>query len=306
MKTKAARMPEKKMPAKDGPAVSSTYDVLENVLTLRHEWPKVEGREQWYLLQADEHFDNAKCDRERYRRDLDEAVSRNAGIIKFGDFFCAMQGKYDKRSSMSELRDAHKVAAYSNALVNEAAEFHAPYAKHLLMVGVGNHESGFTNKTGTDLTALFVEKMQDRYGSRVIKGGYAGWLRFMVQAHGGVRRSLRAWYTHGYGGGGPVTLDTIQAQRQMAYIHGADMMFSGHTHDAWLVERVAISLTDCGKQQRIATVQCKIPTYKDEFRKAAGGWHIETGKPPKPMGGYWLRLWWCDSMLRFSLTRTDG
>lgn len=300
MKCARARKPAKSKQLE----VDSTYDVTENVLTLRHEWRNA-GVEQWYLLQADEHFDNAKCDRERYKRDLDEAVARNAGIIKFGDFFCAMQGKHDKRSSMSELRDAHKVSAYSNALVNEAADFHEPYAKHLLMVGVGNHESGFLNKTGTDLTALFVEKMQDRYKSPVVKGGYAGWIRFMFEMRRSQRLSLRAWYTHGYGGGGPVTLDTIQAQRQMAYVHGADMMFSGHTHDAWLVERVAVSLNDAGRQQRISTIQCKIPTYKDEFRNASGGWHIETGKPPKPMGGYWLRLMYKGGTVRFTLTRTE-
>lgn len=284
-------------------SVISEYDVRENVLTCRHHWDK-STQDQLYLLQADEHFDNAKCDRDLYKRHLDEAVKRNAYIIKFGDFFCAMQGKGDKRSSYSELRDAHKVAAYANAIVKESVEFHEPYASRMVMVGVGNHESGFTNKTGTDLTAMFVDQLRDKFGSPVVRGGYSGWIRFLFNV-GQSRAGLKAWYTHGYGGGGPVTQDVIQGQRQMAYVHGANMMFSGHTHDAWCVERVAVSLSAEGRNRRESVVQCKIPTYKDEFGNGHGGWHTETGKPPKPLGGYWLRLSWRNDAPRFHLTRTE-
>lgn len=288
---------------KPQPNVVSEYDVCENVLTCRHTWPNA-GGEQWYLLQSDEHFDNEKCLRSLYKEHLDEAVRRKAFIIKFGDFFCAMQGKGDKRSSYSELRDAHKVSAYANKIVDEAVEFHEPYAANMIMLGVGNHESGFINKTGTDLTAMFVDKMQYKFGSPVVRGGYSGWIRFLFNTTN-IRAGLRAWYTHGYGGGGPVTQDTIQGQRQMAYVHGADMMFSGHTHDAWNVERVAMSLSNEGRNVRKSVIQCKIPTYKDEYCNGAGGWHIETGKPPKPLGGYWLKLSWKNAAPRFHLTRTE-
>jgi len=43
-------------------------------------------------------------------------------------------------------------------------------------------------------------------------------------------------------------------------------------------------------EQRLVTV-VKCPTYKDEYKTGEGGWHIATGKPPKPLGAYWLRFY---------------
>ena len=32
-------------------------------------------------------------------------------------------------------------------------------------------------------------------------------------------------------------------------------------------------------------------TYKDEYGEGAGGFHIERGRPPKPLGAVWLRFY---------------
>lgn len=282
-------------------SVKPEYDNLENVLTLRHHFKKAPS-EQVYLLQSDEHFDNDDCDRVLYKRHLDEAMKRDAGILKFGDFFCVMQSKFDKRSSLSALKDEHKRSDYFNRVLEDATNFHAPYAKNMLMLGLGNHETSVVSKMGWDISALFVDRMRREHGSPVVKAGYTGWIRFMAECSS-VRRSLRLWYTHGYGGGGPVTVDVIQSQRQMSYVHGADIMVSGHTHDSWIMERVAVALSDGGKQERRTTVQVKLPTYKDEYKKGQGGWHIETGKPPKPTGAYWLTLLFQNDQLSFDIRR---
>jgi len=50
-------------------------------------------------------------------------------------------------------------------------------------------------------------------------------------------------------------------------------------------------------------VQVKLPTYKDEYGKGEGGWHIETGKPPKPLGAYWLRMFPVDGVVQFEVQR---
>jgi hypothetical protein len=42
-----------------------------------------------------------------------------------------------------------------------------------------------------------------------------------------------------------------------------------------------------------------VGTYKDEYGSGLGGWHIERGAPPKPLGGYWMRL-------SFSLVKDEG
>lgn len=33
-------------------------------------------------------------------------------------------------------------------------------------------------------------------------------------------------------------------------------------------------------------------TYKNDYRDGSSGWHVETGKPPKPIGAVWLRLYY--------------
>ena len=69
----------------------------ENVLTVRVNYR--EDSEFWVLLTADVHWDNPHCDRTLYRRHLDLAKERDAAILNVGDWFCAMQGKYDKRAA---------------------------------------------------------------------------------------------------------------------------------------------------------------------------------------------------------------
>ena len=61
-------------------------------LTRNRDW------EQWVLLRSDVHHDNPKCKQDMERRHLDEALEFDAPIIDNGDLFCAMQGKWDKRS----------------------------------------------------------------------------------------------------------------------------------------------------------------------------------------------------------------
>jgi hypothetical protein len=78
----------------------SFSEVSRNVHRFRVDLPRV-GDEQYFLLQSDVHWDNPQCDRTMLKRHLDLALKRNAPVIDIGDFFCAMQGKYDKRSNKS-------------------------------------------------------------------------------------------------------------------------------------------------------------------------------------------------------------
>lgn len=64
-------------------------------------------QEQRVLLQTDVHWDNPKCQWDKYRAHLDLARQYDAPIFDNGDFFCAMQGKWDKRANKSDLRHEH-------------------------------------------------------------------------------------------------------------------------------------------------------------------------------------------------------
>jgi len=246
------------------------------------------GDEQWVLLQTDVHWDNPHCDWDLLRSHLDLAMERNAPVIDAGDFFCAMQGKYDKRSSKKDIRPEHMTGDYLDSLVRTAADFLDPY-KHLLTVrGVGNHESAIQKNHETDLTERLCERLRAS-GSPCRRGGFSGFVRFSLTCSGRTN-GRKLWYFHGAGGGGPVTRGVIQTNRQSVYVADADFVFTGHTHDSFLmpIERIRLALND--KIEQFRQVHIKGAGYKEEFRDGYGGWHVERGGPPKPVGAWWLRF----------------
>jgi hypothetical protein len=113
-------------------------------------------------------------------------------------------------------------------------------------------------------------------------------------------QSYKLHYHHGYGGGGPVTRDVIQSARKAVYLPDADIVWSGHTHDSWLlpIERLRLSENDNPYTDRQSHV--KTAGYKRSHMQNAG-WEIERGMNPKPVGAYWLRLFWRKEYLDFEL-----
>lgn len=244
----------------------------------------------WFLLRSDSHFDNPHSDRDLEKKHLDEALERGAGILDCGDLFCAMQGKYDKRSDKSCLRPEHQTGDYLDALVRTAADFYQPYAKNWVSFGLGNHEQGIRKNHETCLSTRLTQTLRDRTGAPCPVTGYTGWVKFQFVVGGRVVTARTLWHCHGYGGGGPVTVDNIQAQRQNAYIEGADIMWSGHTHDRWCREFAKVGVTQDGEVFQRSLWYVKSGSYKNEYNDGAGGWHVETGKPPKPLGAWWLKM----------------
>lgn len=247
-------------------------------------------KEYLFLLRGDVHWDNPKCDRDLEEKHLKEAIEREAGIIDVGDLFCCMQGKYDRRSNKSDLRPEHQHGDYLDTLVRTASDYYQPYAKNIVALGMGNHECSILDRAETNLTERLAQSLRDRTGALVPVTGYTGWVRFNLDGGGGRRTSRTLWHMHGYGGGGPVTKDTIQAQRQYAYIDGADIMVSGHVHERWAQEQVKTGLTSWNEVKQRSVWYTKTGTYKSDYGSGVGGWHVATGKPPKPLGGWWLKL----------------
>jgi hypothetical protein len=249
------------------------------------------GWEQYVLLQSDEHFDNPHCNRTLYRKHLDEALARRAPVIKYGDLFCAMQGKYDKRGSKSSVRPEDNGDNYLDALVANCARWHAPYASILALAGPGNHETSILKHHETHLTERFVEQIRSTTPASPLRvGGFSGWVRFMCR-RGRQSGSFRLWYHHGYGGGGPVTRGVIQTNRRAVYAE-ADIITTGHIHDEYIVPIQRIRLNDMNQIEQVRQLHLCTPGYKDEYADGYGGWHIERGGPPKPTGAIWLRFWY--------------
>jgi predicted phosphodiesterase len=243
--------------------------------------------EFWALVLSDEHWDNPKCERDMLRRDLDEAARRNAVILSFGDFFCAMQGKYDRRSNIESVRPEHRKTNYLGSLVETAAQWLAPYANRYAVLGQGNHESSVLDRNGFNLTTELAGALRG-HGFNGHAGNYAGWVRFMFD-DASFRSSVDLRYTHGYGGGGPVTKDMIQANRQ-SVVYQADIIVSGHTHDRWVSEQTKMALNASGVPKRRTQWQIKTGTYKDAIGTGGSSWEDTKGHPPKPLGAVWIRF----------------
>ena len=243
---------------------------------------------QSFLLRSDAHHDNAHADWRLERLHLEEAVDRKAGILDAGDLFCAMQGKFDRRSDLSACRPEHQQGRYLDSLVDTAVEFYEDYSKNWIMVSPGNHETAILKRHETDLTERFYERMRTVPGSQIHLGKYAGFVRFRV-IWGGKSRSLTMYYFHGSGGGGPMSHGVLATRRMQSYLPDADIVWSGHTHDSWQVRLGRIRLSRYGTPHLDSVHHIRTAGYKDEFSPREG-WHIERGGPPKPIGAVWLTL----------------
>lgn len=252
--------------------------------TLAADW------EQWVLLTADRHHDNPYCRHDYERTHLEKAKERGALILDFGDLFCAMQGKYDPRSNMDDIRPEDVGADYLDRIVMHAAEFYAPYARNWLLLGKGNHETNILKRHGHDLTSQLAHRLSTDAGGRVYVGGYGGWVRFLFGDGKKFRGSKNLKYHHGAGGGGPVTRGVIQSNRQAVYLPDADVVVNGHTHDSWHVPIARERLSIRGHVQRDLVHFIRTPGYKDEYGQGDKGFHIEKWGPPKPIGAVWMRF----------------
>jgi hypothetical protein len=222
---------------------------------------------------------------------LDEAVKRNAAIILNGDTYCCMGGKYDRRADKSLIRPEHNTDRYFDAIVDTSVEWFAPYAKNILLIGYGNHETAIIKHGETDLLQRFASTLNYATGSAVQVGGYGGTIDIRV-LHDTIRGvNFVVHYYHGAGGGGPVTKGVIQDQRLLAATEGYDLTWMGHVHELYYHQNI-IHRYDRSTKTLIQKPihQLRTATYKEEWDGGYMGFHTERGRGPKPLGGYWLKL----------------
>jgi predicted phosphodiesterase len=245
------------------------------------------------LLTSDVHFDSMKCDRTMLKRHFDQAVDQNAVIIIAGDWFDAMQGKWDPRGNKDELRPEYRTGAYFDSVIDDTVEFLMKYPVALL--ALGNHETSVQKRHEINMSDRVVSLMRSR-GHSIHLGGYGGWVKFRgavrrysSESGGGSSAVLKLKYFHGSGGGGMMTHGVLSTRRQASFLPDADIILNGHTHDSWMVtlarERLVNNTVKLDNQVFIRT-----PGYKNDYGDGSQGWAIERGMPPKPLGSAWLKL----------------
>lgn len=249
------------------------------------------GRSQEFLLISDLHWDNPKCDRNLLQNHLEEAKRRGAGVLVNGDFFCLMQGKGDPRRSKEDIRSEHNNGRYLDSIVDTAVEWFRPYAEQLLVLGYGNHETSIIQHQETDILQRFATILNHTCKTDIQVGGYGGVLDFKMQYSNIHACDFIMHYYHGSGGGGPVTKGVIQDQRILASIEGYDCTWQGHVHELYYHQNIVNRYVRPTHQILQKPVhQVRTATYKEEWQNGYMGFHVERGRGPKPLGGYWLKL----------------
>ena len=257
-----------------------------NVHCLGHQFQNVKDHQE-YLLLSDLHWDNPHCDRKLLKRHLDEAVARDAGIIIIGDAFCLMESRSDGRRS-GNVRPEH-ITNYFDSIVSTAADWFEPYKDHLLLVGQGNHEASVKKHNETDIIERFCQAIRLR-GGIAQPGGYSGFIRFAF-SFDSTRSSQVLFYHHGYGGGSRNTRGTGHFAAYQQMIAGqVDIFAAGHVHQKECFPVMMAALKNNNRVEQ-RTVHCvRLGTYKDEYADGHEGFHVEKGRAPRALGGYWLNF----------------
>ncbi len=112
----------------------------------------------------------------------------------------------------------------SCSIVNTAVEWFAPYAKNLLLVGYGNHETSIIHHQETDILQRFASTLNYATGSAVEVGGYGGTIDIRV-LHDAIRGvNFVVHYFHGSAGGG-VWYTSYASSQSFNYVTSKDIKF---------------------------------------------------------------------------------
>lgn len=250
--------------------------------------PNTDNKVQFFFT-SDTHFDSVYCNRDLFFSDLEEAKRREAIICVVGDFFDAMNGRFDPRRDMSTLRPEYRRADYYDYVVQDAANKLKPYAKNIRLIAPGNHELSVLKNANTYLTDRLISIL-NQSGGRIEHGGYGGWLRLVFRTSNMPSGSVLIKYFHGSGGEAPVTRGVIQTNRQAVYLPDADIIVNGHSHNAYWVpitrERIG------GKGDHFFDTQhhVRTPGYMQSYGDGTLGWEVTRGGVPKPLGSCFVKI----------------
>lgn len=242
---------------------------------------------------SDIHFDSIYCNRKLFFGDLNYAKSINAGVYIFGDFYDALNGRFDPRRDMEKIRPEYRRENYYDILVSDAADQLEPYIDILRMITPGNHELSVLKFSNTFLTDRLVAELNKR-GGNVIHGGYGGWIRFVMK--GNQKKGafvVNTKYFHGAGGEAPVTKGVIQTNRQAVFLPDANIVYNGHSHHAYWVPMARERLSIKGKHYFDIQHHVRTPGYCQAYGDGTSGWEVTRGGVPKPLGG-------CITVLRYT------
>lgn len=239
-----------------------------------------------FFFCSDIHIDNPKCKKTKFIEDLKKCQDRNGKFIIFGDFFCMMQGKKDRRGHKSAIGD-FKVDDYFDAVIQYGKEILLPFKDNLICVTDGNHETAILNHMEINPLKMLVRELG--FSPDIQHMPYMGYIDLLFEHESGGRvRKQRIFYDHG-GYHGEVSKGTLAVQRYAAMCNNADIVCSGDTHHRWFVAHHFYDVNAAGKTYIREQLHMKCGTYKEDFASGSG-WSVEKIKAPKGIGGLTLDI----------------
>jgi hypothetical protein len=262
-----------------------------NIHQLIIDYDYTNNRKHEVLMLSDIHWDNPHCKRDILKKHLDHAKENKIPVFINGDFFCLMQGKYDPRKRKNNIRPEHNLDNYLDAVITDAVKWWTPYKNILTVIGYGNHETSILSHQETDPLQRFVDLFNYQNKTNIYTGGYGGWLLLTFRhTKGKATKTYKIKYYHGSGGGGPVTKGTIQNNRMMAMVQGADCIAMGHVHELYALYYKVETLNQRNIIELKNVLHLRTGTYKEEYADGYMDYHIERGRPPKPVGCFKLQI----------------
>jgi hypothetical protein len=248
---------------------------------------KISAKKPLHVLQiSDVHYDSVKCDRELLTKHLKQAEKLNALVFINGDLFDLMGGKYDPRSSYSDIRPEYKSINYLDAVIKDAAEYFSKFDL-TYFIGRGNHETNISKRLHTDPTDRLAELL--RYnGKTVATGGYSGWFVYKITS-GNTRQSIVQHYHHGSGGNAPRSKGILSADLDQKKFPDADILTRGHDHQKWHLPQTVQRLKANYKPVDKSVHHLRTGSYK-KLGDGFAGWAVEKGFDRPRLGGWWMTI----------------
>jgi hypothetical protein len=254
---------------------------------------------RWFLC-SDLHLGHIACDVARIRREFDRAVALGANILINGDVFDAVttgDKRFTPGQTVPEIASARDALA---ATVEYGRKVLAPYASHIRVIGVGNHETAWLKYRQSDPVAFLIGALNAGSAGQPIRhGGISGFIVSLLDIPSGEGKPLtlshRLHYHHGVGGDSPVTKGTIDINRKhVAFEY--DAVTFGHKHNRLFMDDVVCAVRPNGRivhreRKAIQTGSyfrnVHMNTQADAlgFTYAEESWHAA-----KPFGGWFLSL----------------
>jgi len=272
------------------------------VVKLPHWEYEVMGERKNVLFMSDLHIGEAGCRKDLIVDDLNWARQNDAVVLMAGDIFGLILPKDHKRYNPSRIDpDIVHRDDQIRAHLRMGMDILSPYAKHLYMIGCGNHETKVLKYHSIDIIAQLVEELRVHHGSPVKHGAYSGavilpFWRKEDHSNGG---GFRVWYHHGRGADAPVTKGLIDFHRISTYVEGADVLWMGHKHHRYVVSTKVESVPIQGSSMLKRDVWhimtgAYTESDKDEQLDEHGSYQsdfvIEKGYAPQGLGGVRMTL----------------